>query len=57
MDGCFFLGQGKYAIEILRRLKMMDCSPMSTPLVTNWRKINASYSKTVDPTVYRQLIG
>jgi hypothetical protein len=57
MDGRFFLGQGKYAVEILRRFRMMDCRPMSTPLVTNWRKIDASDSKTVDPTVYRQLIG
>jgi hypothetical protein len=36
---------------------MTDCRPMSKPLVTNWRKIDASNSKTVDPTVYRQLIG
>jgi hypothetical protein len=57
MDGRFFLGQGKYAVEILRRFRMMDCRPMSTPLVTNWRKIDASDSKTIDPTVYRQLIG
>ena len=56
MDGRFFLGHEKYAIEILRRFKMMDCRPMSTPLVTNWRKIDASDSKTVDPIVYRQLI-
>jgi hypothetical protein len=57
MDGHFSLGQGKYAVEILHRFRMMDCRPMSTPLVTNWRKIDASDSKTVDPTVYRQLIG
>jgi hypothetical protein len=36
---------------------MTDCRPMSTPLVTNWRKIDASDSKTVDPSVYHQLIG
>jgi len=35
---------------------MMDCKPMST-LVTNWRKVDTSDSKTVDPTIYRQLIG
>jgi hypothetical protein len=56
-DGRFFLGQGKYTVEILCRFRMTDCRPMSTPLVTNWRKIDASDSKTVDPTVYRQLIG
>jgi hypothetical protein len=35
MFGRFFLGQGKYAVEILRKFKMMDCRPMSTPLVTS----------------------
>jgi hypothetical protein len=44
-------------MEILRRFRMTDCRPMSTPLVTNWRKIDASDSKAVDPNVYRQLIG
>jgi hypothetical protein len=57
MDGRFFLGHGKYAVEIFPRFKMMDYRPMSTPLATNWRKIDASDSKTVDPTVYHQLIG
>jgi hypothetical protein len=56
-DGRFFLGQGKYTVEILRRFRMTDCRPMSTPLVTNWRKIDVSSSETVDPTIYRQLIG
>jgi len=36
---------------------MMDCRAMSTPLVTNWRKIDAIDLETVDPTIYRQLIG
>jgi hypothetical protein len=36
---------------------MTGSRPMSTPLVTNWRKVDASDSKTIDPTIYRQLIG
>ena len=35
---------------------MEDCKPMSTPLVTNWRKIDASRLEEFDPTMYRQLI-
>lgn len=30
---------------------------MATPMITNWKKINASGDKEVDPTLYRQLIG
>ena len=29
--GHIFLGQGKYAVDILSRFKMEDCRPMSTP--------------------------
>jgi hypothetical protein len=30
-----FLGQGKYAADILSRFQMEDCRPMSTPMITN----------------------
>ena len=33
--GHIFLGQGKYVVDILRRFRMEDCRPMSTPMVTN----------------------
>ena len=28
-DGCFFIEQGKYAVEILKRFRMEDCKPMA----------------------------
>ena len=30
-----FLRQCKYAVEILKRLRMMDYKPMATPMVAN----------------------
>ena len=33
-DGISF-GQGKYAIEILKRFGMMDCKTMATPMALN----------------------
>eukprot|EP00253_Pinus_taeda_P003947 PITA_03947 len=36
---------------------MEDCKPMSTPMITNWKKLHASDSELVDSTLYRQLIG
>eukprot|EP00253_Pinus_taeda_P007370 PITA_07370 len=56
-EGHFFLGQGKYIVDILSRFHMEDCRPMSTPMITNWKKLHASDSQLVDPTLYRQLIG
>eukprot|EP00253_Pinus_taeda_P002863 PITA_02863 len=56
-EGHFFLGQRKYIVDILGKFHMEDCKPMSTPMITNWKKLHASDSKLVDPTLYRQLIG
>ena len=33
--GHIFLGQGKYVVDILRRFRMEDCKPTSTPMITN----------------------
>ena len=30
---------------------------MSTPVITNWKKLHAYEGELVDPTLYRQLIG
>jgi hypothetical protein len=56
-DGHVFLGQRKYAADILNRFQMEDCKPMSTPMVTNWKKISVYESKLVDAKRYHQLIG
>jgi hypothetical protein len=36
---------------------MEDYKPMATPMITNMKKVTASNSKLVDPTMYMQLIG
>jgi hypothetical protein len=36
---------------------MEDCRPMSTPMVTNWKKLSVSGFELLDATRYRQLIG
>jgi hypothetical protein len=55
--GHIFPGKGKYAVDILSRFQMGDCRAMSTPMVTNWKKISTSNSKFVDATRYYHLIG
>ena len=51
-DG-IFLGQGKYAVEILKRFGMMDCKAMATPMVSNLKLLSDASSETVDATMYR----
>ena len=55
--GHIFLGQGKYAVEILRRFRMEDCNPMSTPMITNWKKLHAFEGELVDPIYTISLLG
>ena len=55
-DGHVFLGQGKYAVDVLRRFRMEECKPMSTPFIINWKKLHASEGELVDPPLFRQLI-
>ena len=51
------LGQGKYAIEILKRFGMMDCKAMTTPMALNLKLLSDASSEAVDATMYRPMIG
>ena len=52
-DGHVFLGHRKYVADVLRIFQMEDCRPMSTPLITTWKKLLASEGELVDPTLFR----
>ena len=55
IDG-IFLGQGKYAVEILKRFGMMDCKAMATPMASNLKLLSDASSETIDATMYHQMI-
>ena len=44
VDG-IFLGQGKYVVEILKRLGMMDCKAMTTPMASNLKLLSDASSR------------
>jgi hypothetical protein len=52
----FFLNQGKYAVEILKRFYMLDCKSMNRPMET-MLKLLFDTSELVDAMLYRQIIG
>ena len=52
-----FLGQGKYTLDILKRFGMMDYKAMGTPMASNLKLLSDASSKSVDATMYRQMIG
>ena len=56
VDG-FFLGQGKYVVEILKRFWMLDYKEISTPMESNLNIMCDSSSESVDAMMYHQMIG
>ena len=54
-DG-IFLGQGKYAVEILKRFRMMGCKAMTTPMASKLKLFSVTSSETVNATMYHQMI-
>ena len=50
------LGQGKYAVEILKRFGMMDCKAMTTPMASNLKPLSDSSLDPVYAMMYHQMI-
>ena len=50
------LGQGKYAVQILKRFRMMDCKVMTTPMALNLKLLSNASSEKVDAMMYCQMI-
>ena len=55
VDG-IFLGQWKYAVDILKRFRMMECKAMTTPMAVNLKLLSVASSESVDSMMYRQMI-
>ena len=51
------LGQGKYVVEILKRLGMMECKAMTTHMESNMKLLSDASSDLVDAMMYHQMVG
>ena len=51
------LGQGKYAVEILKRFEMMDYKAMTTPMASDLKLLSDASSELIDAMMYHQMIG
>ena len=47
-----FLGQGKYAVDILKRFRMLDCKTVATPMELNLNLLCDCSLETIDATMY-----
>jgi hypothetical protein len=55
-DG-ILMSQGKYTSDILKMFRMMSCKLAKTPLEVGLKLYRHDDSKSVDVTLYRQLVG
>ena len=46
------LGQGKYAVEILKRFRMMDCKSITTPMASKPKLLSDASLETIDTMMY-----
>jgi len=56
-DDGIFIGQQKYAREVLKKFNMESCKEMSTPLMQNEKLCKDDSSNRVDERLYISLIG
>lgn len=52
-----FMHQSKYASDILKRFKMSECNPISTPIETGTKLRKDGEEEAVDAKMFRQLVG
>jgi hypothetical protein len=52
-----FLNQSKYALEILKKHRIMSCDTYNTPMAYTTKLDADIHGTPVDPTKYRSIIG
>ena len=55
-DG-IFISQESYAREILKKFKLDDCNPISTPVECGVKLSKHDEAEKVDPTLFKSLVG
>lgn len=53
----FFFPQTKYIREMLKKFKMDDCNPVSTPMMVDCKPSKDDESLDANQTLYRSMIG
>ena len=52
-----FMHQKKYALDILKRFKMLDCNSSQVPIDTGLQLTRNTNEPLVDPTLFKQIVG
>ena len=52
-----FISQSKYASEVLKIFNLSNCKTTPTPLITGLKLSKDDEGSTVDPTLFKRLVG
>ena len=55
-DG-IFINKTKYANDVLKRFRMMNCNPAVTPIATGTKLSKEDDGSKVNPSLYKRLVG
>ena len=55
-DG-IFICQSRYANDVLKIFRMLNCKPAVTPIATGTKLSKEDDGSKVDPTMYKRLVG
>ena len=56
LDKGIFICQSKYAKDILKRFRLINCCPVSTPVVVGTKLNREATEKDFDSTIFRRLV-
>ena len=56
-DKGIFIFRSKYIKDVLKRFKMMNCNPASTPIAIGTKLSKEEKGSNVDPTMFKRLVG
>jgi hypothetical protein len=56
-DKGIFICQSKYARDVLKRFRMINCSPVSTPVAVGTKLSREQNEMDFDSTIFRKLVG
>jgi hypothetical protein len=57
MEKGIFISQASFAREIVKKFKMNNCKPVSTPVECRIKLSKHEERERVDPTIFRSLVG
>ena len=57
LESSMFISQSKYALDLLKRFKMLECKAAATPIALGTKLSKTDQGKSIDQTLYKRLVG